>query len=76
MGYDIFEGNTFEGKTLLPVLQRIEREYGFDKPVVVADAAMLSDDNLVALDRNEFPFIVAARLRNETKAVQEEILVR
>lgn len=76
IGYDIFEGNTFEGKTLLPVLRRIEREYGFDKPVVVADAAMLSDDNLEALDRNEFPFIVAARLRNETKAMQEEILAR
>jgi transposase len=76
IGYDIFEGNTFEGKTLLPVLQRIRQEYGFDKPVVVADAAMLSEDNLEALDRNEFPFIVAARIRNETKAVQEEILTR
>jgi hypothetical protein len=76
IGYDIFEGNTFEGKTLLPVLLRIQREYGFDKPVVVADAAMLSEDNLKALDRNEFPFIVAARIRNETKAMQEEILAR
>ena len=75
-GYDIFEGNTFEGKTLLPVLQRIQQEYGFDKPVVVADAAMLSEDNLKALERNEFPFIVAARIRNETKAMQEEILTR
>ena len=76
IGYDIFEGNTFEGKTLLPVLERIQREHHFGKPVVVADAAMLSQDNLDRLDSAEYPFIVAARLRNESQAVQEEILRR
>lgn len=76
IGYDIFEGNTFEGKTLLPVLEGIARRYDFGKPVVVADAAMLSQDNLDALDRQHYPFIVAARIRNETQAVQEEILQR
>lgn len=76
IGYDIFEGNTFEGKTLLPVLQGIQDRYGFGKPVVVADAAMLRKDNLEALDAGQYPFIVAARIRNETQAVQEEILRR
>ena len=76
IGYDIFEGNTFEGKTLVPVLKGIERRYRFGKPVVVADAAMLSKDNLNALDAAKYPFIVAARLRNETQAMQAEILQR
>jgi len=76
IGYDIFAGNTFEGKTLLPVLQRIQEQYGFDKPTVVADAAMLSRDNLDALGKNKYLFIVAARIRNETEAIQEEILRR
>jgi len=76
IGYDIFEGNTFEGKTLLPVLKQIQQRYRFGKPVVVADAAMLSKDNLGALDRDKYPFIVAARIRNETAAMQEEILTR
>ena len=76
IGYDIFEGNTFEGRTLLPVLRRIQGKYRFGKPVVVADAAMLSRDNLDSLDRGNYPFIVAARLRNETEAVQEIILQR
>jgi len=76
IGYDIFEGNTFEGKTLLPVLERIARQYDFGKPVVVADAAMLSNDNLDALDRQEYPFIVAARIRNESQTMQETILER
>ena len=76
IGYDIFEGNTFEGKTLLPVLKGIQQRYGFGKPVVVADAAMLSQENLDALDGEHYPFIVAARMRNEAQAVQEEILQR
>ena len=76
IGYDIFEGNTVEGKTLIPLLEGIERRYHFGKPVVVADAAMLSKDNLDALDAAKYPFIVAARLRNETQAVQAEILGR
>lgn len=74
IGYDIFEGNTFEGKTLLPVLRRIEQEYGFGKPVVVADAAMLSNENIQSLEQGQFPFIVSARIRSETQPIQEEIL--
>ena len=76
IGYDIFEGNTFEGKTLLPVLSRIEQKYGFGKPVVVADSAMLSKENLQSLEQGRFPFIVGARIRNETLPMQEEILRR
>lgn len=76
IGYDIFEGNAFEGRTLLPVLRGIQKRYRLGKPVVVADAAMLSEDNLAALEADGFPFIVAARLRNESEAMQERILER
>jgi transposase len=75
IGYDIFEGNTFEGKTLLPVLEQIQKRYRIGKPVVVADAAMLSKYNLDTLDAEKFPFIVAARLRNESEDMQKIILV-
>lgn len=76
IGYDIFEGNTFEGKTLLPVLKQIQKQYRLGKPVVVADAAMLSKKNLDDLDQAEYPFIVAARIRNETDVMQKIILNR
>lgn len=76
IGYDIFEGNAFEGKTLLPVLRRIQEEYSLGAPVVVADAAMLSQENLDALEQEKYSFIVAARLRNETAAIQKAILLR
>lgn len=76
IGYDLFEGNTFVGKTLLPVLKKIEKEHGIGQPVVVADSAMLSKDNLRALKEAGYPFIVAARLRSENLDLQKRIITQ
>ena len=74
IGYDVFEGNTFEGKTLVPVLEKIAGKYKLGKPVVVADAAMLSKENVKELQDNKYTFIVGGRIKNETEAVKKEIL--
>jgi len=74
IGYDIFEGNTFEGHTLLPILSDIQERYGFKKPIVVADAALLSAKNLAALDSQGYQFIIGARIKNESVAVKQQIL--
>jgi transposase len=76
IGYDLFPGNTFEGHTLLPILTRYEHQYGCGRPVVVADAAMLSKANLDSLAAASYPFIVAARIKNESEAVKEQLLAR
>lgn len=75
IGYDIFEGNTFEGKTFIPTLEKIQKKYGFTKPVVVADAGLLSKDNIEQLQKNEYTFIVGGRVKNETDLVKNEILL-
>ncbi len=49
ISYDLFEGNVFEGHTLIPALEKLEKKYQFGKPVVVADAGLLSKDNIVKL---------------------------
>lgn len=74
IGYDIFEGNAFEGDTLIPVLEKIQAKYGFNKPVVIADAALLSKKNLECLTEEGYKFIIGARIKNESKEVKEEIL--
>ncbi len=74
IGYDIFEGNTFEGHTLIPTLQKIQKKYGFDKPIVIADAGLLSKDNIEKLKAEKYQFIIGARIKNETDKVKEEIL--
>jgi len=74
IGYDIFEGNTFEGHTLLPVLQGIQAKYGFKKPIVIADAALLSKKNLQNLCQENYEFIIGARIKNEAHGIKNKIL--
>src|SRR3989344_2431227 len=74
IGYDIFEGNAFEGHTLIKTLNTIATKYTLGKPVVVADAAMLSKQNVEALKENGYTFIVGGRIKNETDKVKNEIL--
>jgi hypothetical protein len=74
ISYDIFEGNTFEGHTLLPFLENIQAKYGFKKPIVVADAALLSKKNLANLDKQQYEFIIGARIKNESEIIKQKIL--
>lgn len=74
IGYDIFEGNTFEGHTLLPILKAIQKKYDFPQPIVVADAALLSKNNLKELQEKKYTFIIGARIKNETDSIKEEII--
>ncbi len=74
IGYDIFEGNIFEGHTLLPMLEKICRKYGLGRPVVVADAALLSRNNLKGLIAEGYSFIIGARIKNESDDIQRKIL--
>ena len=46
LSYNVFAGNTFEGKTMLPVLEEFLSKHPETKPIVVADAAMLDEKRL------------------------------
>jgi transposase len=48
-GYQIFEGNTSETKTLIPVLESFQQKFHIEKPIIVADAALLSQKNINAI---------------------------
>lgn len=74
IGYDIFEGNTFEGHTLINTLEKIGKKYDLDKPVVVADAAMLSKKNLADLSTHGYEYILGGRVKNEPEEVRKQIL--
>jgi transposase len=61
---DLFAGNTFEGHTVLPVLDRLKKAHGIKALTVVADAAMLSLPNLDELKQAGLHYIIGARLGN------------
>ncbi|MGQ1788547.1 IS1634 family transposase, partial [Saccharicrinis sp. GN24d3] len=74
IGYKIFEGNTSETKTLIPVLETFQEKFSLDKPIIVADAALLSQKNIDALNEHGYQYILGGRVKNETEAIKTKII--
>jgi transposase len=74
LAYDIFEGNQFEGYTMLPIIDSFRSKYDLKQLVVVADSGLLSAKNIEELQSKNYEFILGARIKNESKAIQEKIL--
>lgn len=71
--FDVFAGNTFEGHTFIRVVDNIRRELAADQLIIVADAAMISKDNMDSLEQNKIGFIVGARLGNLPKKLKDAV---
>ncbi len=74
IGYDIFEGNIYEGHTLIPFLEKITSKFSLEKPIVVADSGLLSKENIKALEQNNYDYIIGARLKNEPQKTKYKII--
>lgn len=46
LAYEIFEGNKFEGHTMLPVVDAFKVKYKLDKLIIIADSGLLSRSNI------------------------------
>lgn len=73
IGYELFSGNTFEGKTLEKALEKIEKRFGIRKVIIVADRGMNSKLNLKKISDKGYGYVVSSRIKNLKKVVQEEI---
>lgn len=74
IGYDIFEGNIYEGNTLIPVIEKISKRFGLNKPVIVADAGLLNKSNITKLEKQGYQYILGARLKNSGRTIKETII--
>ncbi|PIY03258.1 MAG: transposase, partial [Bacteroidetes bacterium CG_4_10_14_3_um_filter_31_20] len=74
IGYDIFEGNIYEGHTLIPFIEKISKKFNLNKPIIVADSGLLSKENIKALVEKEYEYIIGARIKNESNKTKTQIL--
>lgn len=74
LDYEIFEGNKYEGDTLLPVINHFKAKYLPDNLIVVADSGLLSNKNIKQLKEQHYQYILGARIKNMGKLVTEQIL--
>jgi len=73
IGYEVFSGNTFEGKTIMPTIKSLISKHTITLFTVVADAAMISSANIKELINNKLNYIVGARLGNVTGDLIDQI---
>ena len=64
IAYEVFSGNTFEGHTIIPIIKDFIKRNSVKEFTVVADAAMISTENVKQLKENHINYIVGSRLGN------------
>lgn len=74
LAYEIFEGNKFEGHTMLPVVEAFKTKYNLGQLVIIADSGLMSKSNVEELRAKDYEFILGARIKNENRLVKEKIL--
>jgi len=71
----VFKGNTGDPKTLLPQVEKVQKEFGIERFVLVGDRGMLTQKQVVALRAKEgIDWIGALRPEAIRKLIQEGAL--
>jgi len=74
IGYELFPGNTFEGKTLEASLDKLSERFGIRRVIIVADRGLNSKLNLKRIKEKGYDYIVSSRIKSMKKEIQEAIL--
>jgi len=74
IGYELFSGNTFDGKTMVKALENIKKRFGIQRVIIVADRGLNSKSNLLHIKEAGYGYIVASKIKLLGKAQQEQIL--
>lgn len=74
LAYSIHEGNKYEGHTMLPIVKDFVSKFDLEDFVVVADSGLMNAANIKELEKNNYKYIIGARVKSENKTVTEWIL--
>ncbi|MGI6286752.1 IS1634 family transposase, partial [Neomoorella humiferrea] len=74
IGYELFPGNTFDGKTLETALEKLEKRFGLRRVIIVADRGINSKLNLKRIVERNYSYIFAARIKSMKKEITDMIL--
>jgi hypothetical protein len=74
LGFEIHQGNTYEGKTFIPILEKFQKKFNIDKPIVVADSGLLSKANIAELEKLKYKYILGARIKSSSNEIKQKII--
>ena len=74
LSYEVYEGNKYEGHTLIDILKKFQERFNLDnKPIVVADRGMLNNANIAYLENNNYKYILAYKIKNVSNDLKSKI---
>ena len=73
LAYSIHEGNKYEGHTMLSIIDNFVKEFELDDFIVVADAGMMSKDNVSELELKGYKYILGAKIKTESEKIKQWI---
>jgi transposase len=68
---EIWPGNATDVKSLLPVAERLRQKFAVERPCLVADRGMISKETMKELERQQWPYILGVRMRQDEKLKAE-----
>lgn len=71
--YDLFEGNTHDGKTFSPMSEQVRAQLDMDHIIFVADKAMMSGDNVADVITNHNGYIFSKSVRGGTQTLKDTV---
>jgi len=74
ISYEIYQGNTYEGTTMIKALEALKTKYKIDQVIVVADSAMIDKNNRSYMVDNAIDYIIGDRLKSLGKQVTQKLL--
>jgi transposase len=74
IAYEVFPGNTFEGHTLIPTIEKMRKRFSIDRMIVVADSGMMNHNNIQALENIGCEYMLGARIKNMKEKEIKKVL--
>lgn len=74
VSYEVYQGNTYEGKTMLDALNTLKKNYRIGQVIVVADSAMIDKENREFMMTKKIDYILGDRLKNLNKSIQNQLI--
>lgn len=72
--YKLFEGNTNDSTTLMPVLHELKDQYNFGRVIVVADKGMNTGENIAYNILNKNGYIYSQTVRGGSQELKDYVL--
>jgi len=72
--YQIYEGNTYEGHTMVDALKTMQKDFNIDNVIAVADSAMIDTNNREFMVENNIDYILGDRLKSLPRSIQQELI--